>query len=309
MPQINSRLRQKIDTEANWNKALNFIPLHGEIIIYQADENHPYERVKVGDGTTPVNELQFVGPFVFIQDSEPANAIDGSLWIDTSENQNGSLGSTSYNTLAGKKVFILGDSINAGNGWEGGFANLIFEDFPGAIVSNLSISGSTLCQEGIFYQLKTAYQSGITDMDYIIFDGGGNDLLSEKTLGTVDKEYYSAGGYGEEFDINTITGSFEHLATNIQKFYPNSKVIFFNLFKFHPSATNISYTSQCETWDKLKECCEKYGIYYVDLWKESNFTPNSQEQWNLFMYDWVHLNEAGYRRMWPLIRNAINTIG
>ena len=60
MPQINTRLRQKIDTEANWNKATNFIPLDGEIIIYKADENYSYERIKIGDGETTVINLAFV---------------------------------------------------------------------------------------------------------------------------------------------------------------------------------------------------------------------------------------------------------
>lgn len=60
MPQINSRLRQKIDTEVNWNKATNFIPLDGEIIIYKADENYSYERIKIGDGETTVIDLDFV---------------------------------------------------------------------------------------------------------------------------------------------------------------------------------------------------------------------------------------------------------
>ena len=60
MPQINTRLRQKIDTEANWNKATNFIPLDGEIIIYKADENYSYERIKIGDGETTVVNLTFV---------------------------------------------------------------------------------------------------------------------------------------------------------------------------------------------------------------------------------------------------------
>lgn len=60
MPQINTRLRQKIDTESNWNKATNFIPLDGEIIIYKSDTNHPYERIKIGDGETTVINLAFV---------------------------------------------------------------------------------------------------------------------------------------------------------------------------------------------------------------------------------------------------------
>lgn len=48
------RIVQKHDSSANWAKATNFIPLKGEIIIYD-DLN----KIKIGDGTTKVNDLNF----------------------------------------------------------------------------------------------------------------------------------------------------------------------------------------------------------------------------------------------------------
>ena len=56
---IYTRAQQKHDIEANWIKAINFIPLEGEIIIYDADENYSYQRIKIGDGKTKVNDLPF----------------------------------------------------------------------------------------------------------------------------------------------------------------------------------------------------------------------------------------------------------
>ena len=56
---INSRLINKHDTEAHWILAENFTPMAGEIIIYDRDENYNYERFKIGDGVTLVNELPF----------------------------------------------------------------------------------------------------------------------------------------------------------------------------------------------------------------------------------------------------------
>ena len=56
---VNSRIQHKHDTEANWNKATKFIPKQGEFIIYDVDDNYSYERVKVGDGITPVTNLPF----------------------------------------------------------------------------------------------------------------------------------------------------------------------------------------------------------------------------------------------------------
>lgn len=48
------RIVQKHDTKANWDKALNFVPLLGEIIIY--DDLNDF---KIGDGVTKVGELEF----------------------------------------------------------------------------------------------------------------------------------------------------------------------------------------------------------------------------------------------------------
>ena len=56
---IKSRIVHKHDTESNWSKATTFIPKQGEIIVYDIDSNHSYERIKVGDGATNVNDLPF----------------------------------------------------------------------------------------------------------------------------------------------------------------------------------------------------------------------------------------------------------
>lgn len=56
---IKGRFQNKHDTEANWIKATNFVPLQGELIIYDVDATHNYVRFKIGDGTTNVNTLPF----------------------------------------------------------------------------------------------------------------------------------------------------------------------------------------------------------------------------------------------------------
>ena len=54
------RFVPKGDFEANWKKAVNFIPLDKEIIIYKPDKDYSYARMKIGDGKTGVNDLPFV---------------------------------------------------------------------------------------------------------------------------------------------------------------------------------------------------------------------------------------------------------
>lgn len=56
---ILSRIQHKHDTQANWEKAVNFIPLEGEIIVYDVDGTYSYSRIKIGDGATSVVDLPF----------------------------------------------------------------------------------------------------------------------------------------------------------------------------------------------------------------------------------------------------------
>ena len=72
---FNSRIVHKHDTESNWTKATNFIPKQGEIIVYDIDSNYNYERIKIGDGVSYVNDLTFVNDF--ITDDEIDNICNG----------------------------------------------------------------------------------------------------------------------------------------------------------------------------------------------------------------------------------------
>jgi len=69
---IKTRIQLKNDTEANWKKSVledeggtktsgtSFVPLLGELIVYSADEAHPFSRLKIGDGVTNVVRLPFI---------------------------------------------------------------------------------------------------------------------------------------------------------------------------------------------------------------------------------------------------------
>lgn len=60
MPKRDTRIALKHDIEANWNKAINFIPMMGEVIIYDPDQNYSYPRIKVGNGIDIVPMLPFL---------------------------------------------------------------------------------------------------------------------------------------------------------------------------------------------------------------------------------------------------------
>lgn len=126
---IKTRIIHKHDVDANWLLATNFTPKQGEIIVYDVDDNHAYERIKIGDGINKVVDLPFVDDVlretlislindvdekvdtvrdlvgdtkvsvqisdaisefsaddlgVYVQDTEPSNATNGAIWVDTS---------------------------------------------------------------------------------------------------------------------------------------------------------------------------------------------------------------------------------
>lgn len=56
---LNARVVHIHDIEENWNRTNNFIPSKGEIVVYDKDSNHDYERFKIGDGVTTVVDLPF----------------------------------------------------------------------------------------------------------------------------------------------------------------------------------------------------------------------------------------------------------
>lgn len=54
------RIQNKIDLTANWEKATNFIPKKGEIIVYSDGGGTGVPKMKVGDGATKVGSLKFI---------------------------------------------------------------------------------------------------------------------------------------------------------------------------------------------------------------------------------------------------------
>lgn len=59
MADLNVHIVTAHDVEENWKTKSSSIPLRGEQIIYDPDEQHPYARYKVGDGSTALKDLPF----------------------------------------------------------------------------------------------------------------------------------------------------------------------------------------------------------------------------------------------------------
>ena len=163
---IKTRIIHKHDIETNWLLATNFTPKQGEIIVYDIDENHSYERIKIGDGVQNVNALPFVGDDlkteidavdsridavsalvgdtpvsdqinsaineataddfgIYVQDTEPTNAVPGDIWVDTSTDPSFVIASKlpEVTTADNGKVLMVVDGV-----WTTATLNLSVDD-------------------------------------------------------------------------------------------------------------------------------------------------------------------------------------
>ena len=71
---LKTRVKMKNDTPENWEKATNFSPLEGEVVVY----NYSVPKVKIGDGETLIENLPFITDEclqVDITDAEQGEAV------------------------------------------------------------------------------------------------------------------------------------------------------------------------------------------------------------------------------------------
>ena len=86
---VKTRVQHKHDSETNWQQAVNFVPLAGEIIIYDADTVNSTPRIKIGDGITLVNDLGFTvsgGSGILTGTEDPQADTAGQFYFKYSDN-------------------------------------------------------------------------------------------------------------------------------------------------------------------------------------------------------------------------------
>ena len=183
------RIVQKHDTEANWKKATNFVPLKGEIIVYD-DLN----KIKIGDGSTKINDLKFDTAVYYVKLTQGANnsvTADKDL-LDI------------YNAyLAGYEV----NAIVSGNdsSYILPLAGVAYSEMDGPVIA-FSAIGSTSSDNAPSYLTAFGYFRGwniwsgnlIRDEDLatVATSGSYNDLINKPTIPSIS-------GLATETYVNT----------------------------------------------------------------------------------------------------------
>lgn len=159
---IKGRISNKHNTEENWilsvytstNKTTlrdnPFIPLEGELIIYDPDDVYTRPRLKVGDGTQNVVALPFaeeaytLASFGVTATATELNKLDGKNYLQLIGSMTAGLNLNLTTIEAG--VYDI-DNISVTNGPVSGKLYGTFIQFPGDYKSQLFVAGgSGLCK-------------------------------------------------------------------------------------------------------------------------------------------------------------------
>lgn len=173
------RAVQKHDTQSNWDQTTNFVPMAGELIIYDIDENYNYERFKIGDGKTDVKSLPFA-------DANKVDKVSGkglSTNDYTTEEKNKLAG-----IAAGANKTIVDESLSGTS--TNPVQNKVIND---AIVNISSLVGDT----SVSSQISTAIANKVDKID-----GKG---LSANDYTTAEKTKLSGISAGAEVNQNAFS--------------------------------------------------------------------------------------------------------
>lgn len=195
-------------------------------------------------------------------------------------------------------MLILGDSQMAGKGWEGGYANCILEAYPNANVLNLAQNGSMLAKGDIHAQLEFYLSEGFSMPDFILLDGGINDL-----------PYLQQDGF-EDTGMSMLEEALCSLLEEIHELSPDTRVIYIlmpPLEEWKDSENGpLSYAVQEHYWKQMNIIANTYDFVTVlDLFSINPFCYPCAECYRENFVDSVHLGEAGYRNTFVYIDNIL----
>ena len=205
-------------------------------------------------------------PNIYIGDTEPTSE-SVEVWVNTSGE------SSSIDILKGKKILFVGDSICYGTGLSNGqypYPYWIGKLHPTATIINDGVAGSTICYQepsvGDSISLKCQNdrysESGFADADIVVIEGGINDLMRNKTFGTLKGGYMNIRQKYYKNDITTYAGALEYIFKYFTEKFVGKRILFTTI---HRLTSAIAIDKQWAYWECASEACAKWGIEFIDL--------------------------------------------
>lgn len=205
-------------------------------------------------------------PNIYIGDTEPTS--EGvEIWVNTSGEP------SSIDILKGKKILFVGDSICYGTGLSNGqypYPYWIGQLHPTATIINDGVAGSTICYQepsvgdSISLKCQNDRYSGseFVDADIVVIEGGINDLMRNKTFGTLKSGYMNIRQKYYKDDITTYAGALEYIFKYFTEKFVGKRILFTTI---HRLTSAIAIDKQWAYWECASEACAKWGVEFIDL--------------------------------------------
>ncbi len=214
------------------------------------------------------------------------------------------------NTLQGKTILGIGDSITQADGCEAGWIMRVADNL-GMIGINKGINGSTIAVKESNPDerapMVTRYQD-MPDADVVVVLGGSNDW------------YYAWTPIGEFADRTNYTfyGALHNLIQGLMQKYADSLIVFCTPIKRGNTAnlTNSNGKTLDEYCDIIKEVCAYYGVAVLDCNRDVQLAPFVPWQNNKYFLvpggqtesDYTHPNDLGHTKIAAYITGQIKAL-
>ncbi len=243
--------------------------------------------------------------------NRPAISVYGIKTVAVSLNQKLGEVITELSQLKSKSLYIDGDSIMYGYGSAGYAVGEFLRDKYDMLLTKGAVSGATLAiKADSDNSICKRIISMTGDYDYIIFDGGVNDVSQNLTLGSMTSHY--KGGY----DTTTTLGALEQICYYLVTNYLTAKKLYIFTHKIINVSNPVTPDKMTNYYIAIKSVLNKWGIPYVDLFSECNLYALNDTVNNTYFKlnssgvgDRVHPNKESYAKFYmPLIEAKIKNL-
>ncbi|MEE1218589.1 MAG: SGNH/GDSL hydrolase family protein [Ruminococcus sp.] len=230
--------------------------------------------------------------------------------------------------LIGKAIYQNGDSVAAGDGANGNSYFDIIANKYSMVETDKSIGGTTIAvsdfniktlSDGTKKDYKSIYErvdeTMVGNFDYIILEGGWNDMFASVPLGSLTEHYVQN---IEDLNVETTIGATEAICKLlIDRYFDIPKLFVLGHKKIDWKQETDWLPRQNAYWDGIISALEKWGIPYVDLRYESNLAAWNQTIADTYFYhkvvdgvdqggDGTHPNYEAYKKFYvPPIEKAL----
>ena len=219
------------------------------------------------------------------------------------------------NPLSNKKILTFGDSIVSGEANDGKSYGYYIANKNQMTLSNQGVSGSTLAvvpsnpYGSIYTKIHTFIDSDSNNYDFILLEGGCNDINYYVSLGNI------IDGYDTSLcDTSTISGALEKSISELRNKYAQANIIFVTNHKM----SSRNWELQNSYHNRIIEICKKWSIPVADMFNEGQLSSYIESMATTCFpvnvtsptgYDRTHPNALGYKNYYcPLIESVMKKV-